>query len=352
MSKLIGATRPKLITWRASEKAIAWAAKLIAFALLYVVVAKIGLSLAFTAEQVTAVWPPTGLALAILVVFGYRYAPAIFAGAFLANFLTKVSFLGSAGIAAGNTIEALVGSFILINVYKITPGLKKPRDVIALMAAAAVGSVASATIGTISLLGSGIVNRTDFLAIWRVWWIGDVMGALIFGPVFLLAFTRIGLKILYEKRIQASLMLAMCYALSMAAFTQSQTQYSILLPYIIFPIVVWAAMRFLQPGVALAILIIATTAIWATAQRLGPFVVSSSMDQNLIAVHLFLLVFILTGLLLASSFTERQLAQEQLQHQAKELEKAKKELSEANDRITKLLADLLEDKGSRRRHDA
>src|SRR5262245_32532261 len=91
-----------------------YVAAMIVLAAVYFAAAKLGLSLAFDAEQVTAIWPPTGIALAAVLLLGYRAWPGIFVGAFLANVTTShETFAVAAGIAAGNTLEALAGAFLV-----------------------------------------------------------------------------------------------------------------------------------------------------------------------------------------------------------------------------------------------
>src|SRR5262245_52631996 len=93
-----------------------WALYLVQVALVaavYVGAAKLGLTMALVAEQVTVVWPPTGIALAALLLFGYRIWPGIALGAFLANATASAPLHMAAGIALGNTLEALAGAWML-----------------------------------------------------------------------------------------------------------------------------------------------------------------------------------------------------------------------------------------------
>src|SRR5215510_8085121 len=121
-------------------------------AIAYVAAAKLGFTLAFVAEQVTVVWPPTGIALCAVLLLGYRIWPAIAVGAFVANLTTPTPALTSLGIAAGNTLEALLGAYLLNRVVGIQPSLKRFRDLFGLIFfGAIVGTIVSATVGVISL---------------------------------------------------------------------------------------------------------------------------------------------------------------------------------------------------------
>src|SRR5262245_21268189 len=109
--------------------------------------AKLGLTMAFVAEQVTAVWPPTGIALAALLLFGYRLWPGIALGAFLANATANEPLGTAAGIALGNTLEALLGAWLLRRLAQFDPALGRVKDVLSLVVlAAGVSTRVSATI--------------------------------------------------------------------------------------------------------------------------------------------------------------------------------------------------------------
>src|SRR5437868_14366326 len=110
----------------------------LAVAAAYYGAAKFGLALAYENSSVTAVWPPTGIALAALLLGGYRLWPGVALGAFLANAWTDVPLLTALGITAGNTVEALAGTYLLRRVADFRPELERVRDVVALAGLAAV----------------------------------------------------------------------------------------------------------------------------------------------------------------------------------------------------------------------
>jgi integral membrane sensor domain MASE1 len=114
-------------------------------AAVYFGAAKLGLTMAFVTEQVTAVWPPTGIALAALLVFGRRLWPAITLGAFLANATANEPLGTAAGIAVGNTLEALLGAWLL-RLVEFDPALGRVKDVLGLVVlAAGTSTMVSAT---------------------------------------------------------------------------------------------------------------------------------------------------------------------------------------------------------------
>jgi diguanylate cyclase (GGDEF)-like protein/PAS domain S-box-containing protein len=155
-------------------------------ALAYFAVAKLGLSFAEGHEIVSAVWPPSGLALAAVVLLGPRVAPAIFLGALVANATGDSTLPAAAGIASGNALAALLGAALLARV-RFEPTLQRVRDVVALGILGAVVSTAlNATIGTAVLLASHVIDADRLWPVWRVWWLGDLTGVLLVAPPLLL----------------------------------------------------------------------------------------------------------------------------------------------------------------------
>jgi integral membrane sensor domain MASE1 len=161
-------------------------AKILALAAVYFGAAKLGLSMAFVAEQVTPVWPPTGIALAAIVLLGSRVWPGIALGAFLANVTANEPIGTACGTAAGNTLEALVGAWLLNHLVGFDPSLERLIDVLGLAVLATSASTAvSATIGVFSLCLGGVQPWTEVGSLWSVWWLGDAAGALVVTPAIL-----------------------------------------------------------------------------------------------------------------------------------------------------------------------
>jgi two-component system, NarL family, sensor histidine kinase FusK len=156
----------------------------------YIASAKLGLTLAFVAEQVTVVWPPTGIALAVVLLLGYRIWPFIALGAFIANITTNTPVITSLGIATGNTLEALAGAFLLNRFVGIRPSLDRFRDVFGLLLYGAVlSTMVSATIGTVSLCLTDLQPWHNFGALWSTWFLGDAMGNVVFAPLVMTLFS-------------------------------------------------------------------------------------------------------------------------------------------------------------------
>ncbi|HKP90266.1 MAG TPA: MASE1 domain-containing protein, partial [Thermoleophilaceae bacterium] len=264
---------------------------------------KLGLTLAYAQGNVTAVWPPTGIALAALVVWGYRFWPGVALGALLANATTDVPALTTIGIATGNTLEALCGAYLLKRV-DFRPSLGRVRDVAALVLGAAVLSTAvAATIGNLSLLLGGEIEADRFGFFWRLWWLGDMGGDLLVAPVLMLAATSTLWRGLTRWRIaEAVALAALVVVVSVLSLSPEEP-----LGFLVFPALVVATLRFRQIGAATASLLVAAVAIVITEQGNGPFT-GGSMDDALLESQLFCGVGALTALLLAAVLAERKRA--------------------------------------------
>ena len=274
---------------------------------LYFGAAKAGLALAFANQSVTSIWPPTGLALAAVFLWGYRMWPAVAAGALLANITTAGPLGSDAAIAAGNTLEALVGVFLLRRVAGFQPSLERVRDVVSLVFyAGLLSTVISATVGVTSLWTAGLVPAGQVLATWRVWWLGDMGGDLVVAPALLIFASRPALERRSWIRVEAAALAAVLIGGTVIAFSNRVS-----FAYVVIPILLCVALRFRQPGTALAGLIVSAVAVWMTAHGKGPFIGGSS-DAELLRAQLFVAVATVTALVASALTTERRRAEGRL----------------------------------------
>src|SRR6185503_1145748 len=218
--------------------------------------------------SITAVWPPTGIALAALVIGGYRLWPGVALGAALANtFTADVPALTVLGITIGNTLEALVGAYLL-RAAGFRASLNRVRDVLALVVlAAGLSTTVSATLGVTSLwIGDEIRSSSELPSAWRVWWLGDMGGDLLVAPFLLVLASVRRVTIRREQVAEACTLLVVLIGLSLLIFSRDSP-----LSYLIFPPLIWAALRFRQLGATISSLIVATIAIVFVERDLGPF---------------------------------------------------------------------------------
>jgi integral membrane sensor domain MASE1 len=277
--------------------------------------AKLGLSFAFATTSVTAIWPPTGLALAALVLWGYGVWPGVALGAFLANLGTGVPLVVTVGITCGNTLEALVGAYLLRRFAGFRPSLERTRDVLALVILAAiVSTTVSATVGVASLVVGDEVAADSFGSVWRVWWLGDMGGDLLVAPLLLVAATQWPFDRAPGRALEAAALSVAVIGASVLVFSQETN-----LAYVLFPLLIWAALRFWQPGAAAASMAVAAIAVAFTANDVGPFV-RSNPDDSLLLAQTFVGVAGVTVMLLAAITTERRQADAALAHIARTLQ--------------------------------
>jgi two-component system CheB/CheR fusion protein len=278
-------------------------------AVLYVAGARLGLALALQAPQVSAVWPPTGLALVALLRLGPRAVPGIFLGAFLANATAQEPLWVAAGIAIGNTLEAMIGAAFLRRVG-FDDRLARPRDALALLGAALVSPLVSATIGVVCL-GAGQVQPASSLAgLWRVWWLGDALGDLILAPLLLLwtqrgAFSRRKAGVFEAVGLLAGLVVV-------TALTFGHRPPTLALEYLVFPFLIWGGLRFGPPATATVTAATYAVAVWATHRGLGPFA-GSGPEGGLIPLQVFMAVASMTGLLFGAIAAQHRQARESAQ---------------------------------------
>ncbi|HEX9287738.1 MAG TPA: MASE1 domain-containing protein [Thermoanaerobaculia bacterium] len=287
-------------------------------AVLYVAAAKLGLALAFQAAQVSAVWPPTGLALAALLRFGPRAAPGVLLGAFVANATAGEPLWVAAGIGVGNTLEAAVGATLLSHLG-FDGCLARLRDALALLGAAIVSPAIAATVG-VTCLGAGAVQPASSLqGLWGVWWLGDALGDLVVAPLLLVWTARQTLPRRRGAAVEPFALLAALFAASAIAF--GQVPPSPALEYVTFPIAIWAALRFGPPATATVTAGTYAVAVWATHRGLGPFA-GAGPEGGLVPLQAFMAVFAMTALLLGAIAAQHRQARERLRRLVEQLSEA------------------------------
>ncbi|MDQ1424608.1 MAG: hypothetical protein QOD72_2106, partial [Acidimicrobiaceae bacterium] len=269
-------------------------------AALYYVLAEVGLSAGALKGNVTPVWPPTGLALAALVLFGRRLWPGVALGALLVNGLSDVPLIAACGMAVGNTLEAVIGASLLGLVPGFRPSLERVADVVAVaVLAAALSTAVSASVGVTSLVLAGVIDPGALWATWRVWWVGDALGALVVAPT-ILTWARPGLLYVSARRRLSGLIVAVgLIGVTLVAFSGPFR-----FPYLVFPVLIGAALLLRQPGATAATLLVSGLAVVLTVQNVGPFVMGTT-TQSLWLLDTFLAVVALTTMMLAAVVSER-----------------------------------------------
>ena len=277
-------------------------------ALVYFALGRFGLMLDAVSGFASLVWAPTGVALAALLLGGSRMWPGVAVGAFAVNLSMGAPFPAALGISAGNTLEAVIGARLVLQLNRGRVTLDRLSDVGRfLMVAVLLATTISASIGVLSLSAFERVAPESMSSTWRAWWLGDVIGALVVTPVLLL-WRHERYSALWKRPLEAvALALTMLAVGSLVFFVSPATLSPFREPYLLFPVLMWAALRFEQPGAFLGNLTMSAFAVAATTFGLGPFV-HEGLSNSLAYLQTFTAVAGATSLLLAAATTERRRA--------------------------------------------
>ena len=270
-------------------------------ALTYWIAALLSLNLALVRGQVTPIWPPTGIALVAILIFGRRVWPAIYVAALAVNLPIGPSPLGAAFIAAGNTLAPLAAAELLKRVgFRLE--LDRLRDAAAIIGLGALVSMSiSASVGTSVLVLSGSVSPALLWPTWTVWWTGDAMGVLLVAPFLLSLMPRSpGLRLTLGS---GALLAGLLIGIGLVTFTLYQNRFR--LEYLVFPLIMVAAWRFRLRGAAPAALIASGIAIWSAVHGTGPFA-HETLVEKMITLQVFNVCVALTSLVLATFVATRE----------------------------------------------
>ena len=280
----------------------------------YAGAALLGLQLDAVSGFASLVWPASGIALASLLLGGNRYWLAVAIGAFAANFIAGAPVITSLGIAAGNSGAALLGATMLRKVPGFDHSLRRVRDVVALIILAAVGStIVSATVGVSVLMVSGLVQPGVFGDTWRAWWVGDTIGDLVVAPLILVWATWQPQSTSRRRLAEASVLGLIVLAVTLVIFGAPGFATRLIhgREYMLFPPLIWAALRFGVRGSVTASALVMIVAVLRTASGHGPFV-EPDLHHSLFELQAFMGIAGATFLILGASMTERRRAAREL----------------------------------------
>lgn len=275
----------------------------IGVAVTYVAAAKAGFLVAFVAEQVTTVWAPTGIAIATLLLCGVRLWPAIWLGAFVVNASTSAPLWTAVFVASGNTLEAVAAASILRRIPSFDCRFERLADVLMFVPIAVVGcTTLSASVGTMALCTAGVQPWAQFGSVFFDWWLGDALGALVVTPPIL--------TIASAPRPSRSdlwrwtLFVVCAVVVTDVAFGRLGVGAPHPLEYVVFPLMIAAAIAGGPPLTSFVVLVSSVVIIWNTVRGAVPFA-GSEMHHNLIFLQTFTGVLGTTALLLSAAVAER-----------------------------------------------
>jgi signal transduction histidine kinase len=287
-----------------SSQTVRYIAGVLALAAAYYAAAKVGQTLRYTAS-VAAIWPPAGLGIGALYLWGLRWWPGIFVGELVVNGElllddSSIPFGSLVGQQAGNMAEIVLGAVLLRKLVGSRAALDRVDQVVGMLVALGIATAISATFGTASMLAGDVIDQADIATFWRTWWLGDTSGGLVVLPLMLAwaANPRAALRRL--RSWEGGLLLVAVTTLSALGISTDEP-----VTYLIFPALIWAAFRFGPPGASLSIAIGALVAIGITANDVGPFS-KQPIDHQTLSTQLYIAVAAVTTLLLSAVVSERE----------------------------------------------
>jgi signal transduction histidine kinase len=315
-----------------SQTATDWARRLaepFVVAVLYLLTGVVGLSLALPHGAVSPVWPPAGIAFAAVLLRGNRVWPGIWCGSFLINLwvvthanhpLSLVTIIMASGVAAGSTLQALLGLRLIR--WSVGPGspLDRAQDVFRFVGISALSCTIAASVGVTSLCLGSVSPWTEFVYEWWTWWLGDSVGVMVVAPLLLTWETRSHTPWKLTRVVESLVVLVLLVSLGQVVFGEwlraGIGRYS--LTFTLIPFIVWAAFRFGQRGVATVCLVLSGIAIAGTIHGFGPFA-RETLNESLLLLQTFMAITTVTGLVLAAVLTERERIEQALQQANREL---------------------------------
>jgi len=281
----------------------------------YVGAAKLGLSLEVSHGVITPVWAPSGIALAALLILGVRYWPAVAVGAFVANVTGEASVGVAAGITVGNTLAAVFGAY-LVRILGFSIALDRVRAVLALVVGALASTAISATNG-VTVVTIADATEDSYGSAWLLWWFGDAIGVLIVAPAMLVAFASRGSRPTRARLLEGLMLLAALAAVGAIVFLAGAWRY----PYLIFPFLLWAALRFRQAGAAAAALLVGILGTWGAIEETIPIGADTATGRVQTVQALFALVAV-SLLVVGATLAEREVSRTALLQTASRLGEA------------------------------
>src|ERR1700761_4798176 len=289
---------------------------------LYFVGGLVGKESSFLSGSVALVWPPAGIALAAILLFGYRFWPGVALGAFLFSFMNGMP-LGffTFGTAVGNTMGAIVCTFLLKRLINFDNAMERTRDVTGYIGLACfLGTTVNAAFNVVGLAYSGTVKWDDLFSTTLVWWVPNALAGLVVAPLLITWAMPSSIRWNVRAVIEAVICTAGLIAGTLISFN-SWFVYGIQnypLAYLPFPFLVWGALRFGQRGAATGTALVSILAINSLLHKTGPFITNTETD-SLMLIGSYIGILAVTNMLLAAAAAERRAAEHAMSESEKRL---------------------------------
>lgn len=292
-------------------------------ALAYFITAQIGLSLSLLEHSVTVFWPPSGISLAVLLLYGYRLWPGVFIGSFFANAVSGLPVLAVFGMATGSTLEALLGAYLLHRYARFNVDLIEARDIFRLMwRGGVVSTLLSAFIGVLCLTWAGAISWDQYRQTMLLWWMGDTLGVVVLAPVVIAFLRHRSFEWTPVNRKLALLLFGILLVMCLMIFTDLSKDLLGRQPrvFLLLPMVVWAALGFNSRIVSAVLLIISFSALFSGASGQGFF--RDYTMSNVFDIWGLLIVLSMLGVTLSAVNYQRIRARIYLERSERNLKRA------------------------------
>jgi signal transduction histidine kinase len=277
---------------------------------LYVISGRLGLALAYEQDNATLFWPPTGVALASLVVLGARYWPAVLVGSVAVNLMIGTAPLVALTMGIGNTSEAVVGALLLARLG-FAPSFDTRRHVLSLFGVALLASTISTTLGVGALRLSDAIDDAMVGSVALTWWLGNVGGAIVVTPLLLLATRELDAWRALVSRVDAWVILGATFVTALAAFTGLGVgQWALLVAFLPFPFLVWGGLSLGPRGAMVGGAVVAVVAVVGTARGHGAFA-GFDPEARLLTLWAYAATMGAAGSILAAAVAERARAEQE-----------------------------------------
>src|SRR6266853_1332161 len=304
----------------AFDRPVPYLARVVVLAAVYFSAAKLALLAAIPPGYATAVWPPSGIALASVLLLGNRIWPGIWLGASLVNGTVQSSLVAATLMAAGNTLEALAGAALVRAFIGLPGAFRRGEDVVKFVAIAAASATIAATVAAGPLAVVHSLSSPELLWNWWTWWLGDTVGIIVVAPLILAWAVRTRVAWTPRNIVEGALLVCVLAGVMYAVFGPGVASSipSLPLTFAILPYVIWAAFRFRQREVATVNALVCAMAVWFTLEGSGPFA-QGSLNESLLLLLAFMCTVVTTGLVLNAVVDDRRRAVEATQRILRDL---------------------------------
>jgi PAS domain S-box-containing protein len=279
---------------------------------LYVVGGLIGKKTAFLSGSAALVWPPAGIALAAILLFGYRFWPGVALGAVLFSFTNGTPFgFFTLGTAVGNTMGAITCAYLLKKFISFDNAMERTRDVTGYIGLACfLGTTVNAMFNVVGLAYSGAVAWDNLFSTTLTWWVPNALAGLVVAPFIVTwatpSATRWDKRLIFEAIICGAGLVGGTLISFNSWFVYGVENYP--LAYLPFPFLVWGALRFGQRGATAGTLLVSALAIYSLVRGSGPFV-AHTQKESLMLMGSYIGILAVTNMLLAAAAAERRAAE-------------------------------------------